>query len=376
MFDGNEILKTNASNEWWVFYPLTGLSITGPLDSLETPIFGDATIVSKEQADVLLEQIDPDRKTDSKSDLPFVVNYRLPLHTNFHSHLAIRRRGSMPKGHLSSEDSVRSLSSDRARGLAALLTVVFLASSLNGKTCCLEEQVHTGPSRHLLSINFNGPDLTYSSGDVGSWNYDIRIPKDVIHVSRHDVEAIFHQQPYSLLAPIITEQRVPVSSSLKKVLTQAVIRLADAIMSIEGSSQLLGAVTAIEMLLTQSNDKYESNGRRLGALLGKEVLETLDADGVFHSRHMYVHRGLKPERSDVAHRAIMLSMLAIFRYAYLAYEFNQKTALVDYLDFVSLSDRLVSIWEAKGKSVNFMLHERTGFDLPYTTWLVKLFSER
>ncbi len=367
----DDVRLRDIQGDWWVFYPVTGLQIVEPLDTLQAPLFGDAAIVSKEQVGGFLEQfIMSAGVNDKKADLEFAVNYRLPFTTDFHSQLAVRRKGPLTHSHPLSRKDVRVSADGRARAIAALLTVLMLASNNAGKTCCLEDQMTRGASKKTLALSFDTPGYSFMSGgdDMQGWLYGIFNTKQVIKASRVELESLFQQPPFARLVPIITRRRSAISASLRNIVATSLVRLSESIMSTDSASQLLGAVTAIEILLTHQGEPYQSNGRRLVALLGKEASERMDSDAVFHARHEYVHRGLSLDLHDVAKRALALSMLALFRYSYLAYNFRDKSTLVDYLDFIWYSDKVVDAPALQRPADRFSLHERAGFDIPFLQW--------
>lgn len=107
------------------------------------------------------------------------------------------------------------------------------------------------------------------------------------------------------------------------------------------ATQLLGAVTAIEILLSESGDSYDDIIRRLSALLGKQALDSLAVQEIFQARHLYVHKGEEPEMfSSISSKSIGLALNTIFRYSDLALQFSTKQYIIDYLGLIDKAYRI------------------------------------
>ncbi len=127
-------------------------------------------------------------------------------------------------------------------------------------------------------------------------------------------------------------------------MTQSAVRLTEALYVRPPAAQLLGAVTAIEILVSDQIETYDQMRRRIAALLGREALDQYAVEGVLRARHRYVHQGDPGPARAMVPPAMGLALACLVRYAAAAPAFPDKGALLDYLDWAASGDRLARVW--------------------------------
>src|SRR5262249_11270252 len=126
----------------------------------------------------------------------------------------------------------------------------------------------------------------------GGHSYTIRDQRNNIKISRSNLRKLLTKMVFRKLSEVLLLYSSDLPRSIQKSISQAAIRLSDAIHNTSASAQLLGAVTALEILLTaEEGEKYDSIRQRITSILGEDTTNRYDAKTVFHSRHLYVHRG-------------------------------------------------------------------------------------
>jgi hypothetical protein len=350
--------RTNQAKSWWGFFPLKGLEITNQQSDLSEPIFQDATIISRNQVDeiVPLLKLNETMAPGHNHEADFTYMFKnAALRWQFESFIAVRRTGIIsPTSH---DPQVVEDMRSRAYSVAALLSLVFFARSPSGKTCGLVEQLHE-QVRNTVLLTLKEPDFRFQARPVYSYTIDSRRP---IRTSRDDIIRMLHEEPYDALSRSVLSQRVRLAKSLRHTIVRSSVRLSDALHAITLSSQLLGAITAIEILLTVQVDKYDIIKDRIAALLGTDADLRQSMDEIFQTRHLYVHQGKEVQDHKTSLRAIMLALSCLVRYAQAAQWFSGKTELVSYLDFVGKAGDLASGWDkAEQRAFQHLLKHEGG----------------
>ncbi len=246
---------TNENNAWWVLFPFRGLDITDEQHDLFRPVFGDFTVVSKKHIQQIISLInfgdDPIHGEENKQNTIYMLE-NATFREDFHSFIAVRRRGfisieyPMPKW----VEDARA----RAYQIASLFTLVFLAESSSKETCGLVEQLHQRTQTTVVLDVDNGG-FMFRTG--GLYRTGIQPLQNAIIMSLNELKQMLFIDQYKYLTNALLPQRSVLPKSLTRAITQAAIRLSDAIHSATPSSQLLGAVTAMEILLASQSEKYE-----------------------------------------------------------------------------------------------------------------------
>jgi hypothetical protein len=117
------------------------------------------------------------------------------------------------------------------------------------------------------------------------------------------------------------------------------MRISECLHTARPSSQLLGAVTAIEILLQDQAEGYKVLERRLLALLGDTAKQTFSIEEILRARHEYVHKGIDCDNFHVAAKAISLSICALLVFASVATKLSSKVAILRYLDMIFLAEQ-------------------------------------
>jgi hypothetical protein len=179
-------------------------------------------------------------------------------------------------------------------------------------------------------------------------------------LSRNDLKQTILKEPFKALTSVLLPQKPSLPRSLHKAVEQSSIRLSDALHLASPSARLLGAVTSIEILISNHGDSYDLYLRRLAALLGDEAIEKYDAKSVLRARHLYVHKGEEIEGYSLPMNAIGLALSCLLRYSEIAQFSHNKTNLLEYLDFVNSGRKLADNWSnaERTKFNEFIKHKQ------------------
>lgn len=366
----------------WFLFPMRGLGITDESADLEHPMFMDSTVLSRQHIPEIVSQIkavklargmDPRiaevstnqlaRSLESADDdlgQPMPVEER----PSFQSFIAVKRGGKFyPEG--ISDPKTTEAANLRAKEIASLLTLVFLARNEKAQTCGLVEEMQIRRGAFYQFELIEG--YAYSSR-LGTSGSIIRSKHDELQTSRAQLLELLQSEEYRPLAQILLRQPIGVDESLLTAVHRSALQLSSAIHSTDASVQLLSAVTALEILLTFKTDEvqmgsiYGNVERRLSGLLGKDCVTRYKASDVFKARHAYVHEGDILEVPFISMRAVGLALACLLRYAEAAPKFHHKKAFMTYLDFVAQSDELPNGWGPDQEQLlgTPLLHTREG----------------
>lgn len=321
---------------WWMLFPLRGLDVIDEHPNLKKPVFGDATIISKShireivQSAKFNEAMAPEH--DHEKDIIFMIEHAT-LEEEYQALVAVRRSGKLGHGFTESSKTLYRAHS-RASQISATLALIFLAVNESGLTCGLVEQIHH-KTQSIAALDISQKQFMVSIGLGGSPPRTIRDSKRNIQFSTSQLKDILKNTEFGSLALILLPHKSRCAKSIRRALSASVCRLSDAIHSPNTATQLLGAVTAIEILLSESGDSYDDIIKRLAALLGKQALDSFSVQEIFQARHLYVHKGEEPEMlSSIGSKSIGLALNVIFRYSDLALQFSTKQYIIDYLGLI------------------------------------------
>jgi hypothetical protein len=339
---------------WWSLFPIFGLDLLDENYNFSRPLFGDATIISKRHIKQIISQLklNDDTSFDHERDLLDHIE-RMVNDVDYHSYIAVRRHGTA--------DNVEKSSSNRAYSISAIVSLMLLASSNDGRTSGLVEQFHRR-SKGLTQLDFER-----SLFGVQTTAYTAFTQKDPLKIRSEELLTMMQMSPFDSLFKIVIPQTSTLPKSIRMIVMQSAIRLGNALHTAITATHLLGAVTTIEMMLSEQGEKYDTNKTRLTALLGAETLEHFDYDSVIRSRHLYVHNGIEPEDYKTSRNAVALAMSCLLMYAKITFIFKTKKDILEYLDLVYRLDSYFNIHDEKNLHVlnSFMKHQREEFNLPF-----------
>jgi hypothetical protein len=131
------------SKTWWIFHPLKGLDITDEFHDLDSPMFQDATIISRKHIrQIIANKMKLNEKNQHEIISLFDPDPRFDWGEGFQSFIAIRRTGVMNSRNF--RPPLVKDSYARAQRIGALLGLILLAENSHGETCCLVEQLTGG----------------------------------------------------------------------------------------------------------------------------------------------------------------------------------------------------------------------------------------
>ena len=311
-----QIRDLRKGNKCWFFYRIKGIYIENQLEWRDF-IFNDATIVNNLQlADYLEEDEDFD-----KLSLPYE-----DLRKGEHCFLIVELNGRMNDDN---QNEYKQRAKKRAlEVISFFFTTILFYSDYNIKIC-LESEIY----EHKNVIEFYqtntkryGQTHTFTKGEYTTIN-----PSAPFKYKRDDLVGLFNRDIFKNLYHIVAK------SSNEHILISLVHFYLTANV-FPPSTQLLGAVTSIELLLLD-NAKHELAKKRIKLLLGEEYFNDLKLnnsdEGVFDKRNRIIHGGDSCNSTD-AYRAIKLYVEVLINVTFLVKKFNfDKMKVIKHLDIIN-----------------------------------------
>jgi hypothetical protein len=351
----------SAKTEVWAIRPLTGITITDEDAGLDKPIFGDATLFARGQLEAITKLIPPSSYRDGNRSAYFGGPF---AEKGIHSFLAVRRQSYFDPEH---DVDFEKDFNPRVYELTSLIALAVLIYSNRLETCCLTEDF-AGNQRSQLYVAPGSGSMESVSGDWSLMHLSLGVS-----YSREELLTLLKRPEILCLSEILLPQKKTISSSLYQAASQATIRLAEVFHTLKPVNQLLGAVTALELLLGEHGDSFDVLQRRAVALLGESFIKEVGLKEVLQHRHLYVHRGQTFEDRNIPLRGASIAAAALLKFADLASKVPDKMSLLNYLDFVSKADGMCpSLDEESRTHLNGLLkHSRANSELHFFTIFTK-----
>lgn len=344
--------SSTPDSPWWLF-GVRGIVLSDETSWIESPLLGDATLMPREP--VVAALADESTATDyplrrrvagmlhlapgSEDD---VVKSVAPLVEPADSFVAVRRAGR-PTDRDAHTDAFA-----RAREVLAVLSLIIFGSNPDATSIGFSGQFRDGKLGARVALSGDGRNVIGFAVQPYVY-YPMAMPEGkILRVTRKGVEGqlqhLFHRDLWALA----TRRAPDVNRSFQAIILRAATRAFDAIHAPTFDARLLGAVTAVEILVGDQSGGWNSLKQRVRALLGKGH-EAFRADEVWSARHAYVHDGA--EISPVA--ALLSCGLAasvLFHVAALAGRCKTRDALISYLDLLVAVDRTSALWAGGAES--------------------------
>jgi hypothetical protein len=342
---------------WWVFYPVKGLDITDEEADLDQPLFGDATVISKKHIRKLVPLLRLNERGapghDHEADTILIIE-KNTFSTDFHSFIAVLRSGSRPPTGNFEDDSkepdlIEKKARPRAKAVAALLALAFLANSKKWLTCGTVDQFNQ-KTRQFSMISFDEVSTVRVFGGEGNTRL-IRAREDLLSLSRQEMLRQVTFGPAEHLGRLLMSQKSDVSPSLLGAVMEAALCLTNAIHTVDPPAQILLAVTTMEILMAEQGDSFESIQSRVMCLIGPENFEKYRAEEVFRARHLYVHRAQEPASIELPNRALALALSCLCEFTRIASSFASKVDAIAYLEFLNAAERITPSGHVPGVGV-------------------------
>ncbi len=362
------------ATNWWVLFPLKGLELTDLEHDLADPLWSDSTIISKVQAATIIRSMQHNKVATSaqahERDAIYMLE-NVTFQEEFHSFIAIKRSG--PRLNEVSEelhcDMFEQIAGDpegRATEIGALIELAVLVTRKDWRTCALVDQIHRRTKSTIkLSLDDSAYGVELAGG--GRSARSILNAADNEKLSRDDLKTRLSSNPIAALASVLANQNYSLSSSLYKAIRESAIRLSDALHVIKGAEQLLGSVTAIEILLTDQPERFDVIKNRIETLINPQAYSDFETEKVLKARHSYVHQGLSPDIQALALKSTGLSLCCLLTYAEAAPRFTSKSSFLAYLDFIRLGQKATSSWSDSDRTAfsTFVRHSPNRCQFPF-----------
>lgn len=329
------------------FFPVFGLMIEDRSDGLQSPLFGDSTVLSKE---ALLRF--------TKSPPHYIES------TSADSYLAVRREWKFhceedANGYTREYERLDQAVSKRAYEVAAMIGLGFASQNQNFFHFP-EHFVEAGKDY----IHWKGGEksVSYHSTAKG-FSISARPQKGISRsMTRRKLLWTLRQEPQRSLTQILQTPQPKLPPTILRPIRQCAVLLSRGMHTQDLSTQILNALTGLETLLTEETNRQNVLERRIEALVGHQLANKYGVNSIFKARNAIVHEGISVpfDNTGLAWNALLLGLICLIHYASLASKFARKNELISYLDFLTAGERLLPIWsEKEQRSYSRLLrHER------------------
>lgn len=361
------------TNNWWVLFPLKGLELTDVEHDLADPLWSDSTIISKVHAGVIIRSMKLNQAGapvhDHENDAIYMMN-NVTFKEEFHSFIAIKRSGprlsDVPEElHCDMYDQITGDPEKRASQIAALIELAVLVTRKDWMTCALVDQIHRR-TKSVIKLSIQDSAHGVEMAGPGASRSILNATNNE-KLSRHDLKARLSSDAIVSLTSVLSSLNCSISSSLYKAISESAIRLSNALHASIGADQLLGSVTAIEILLTDQPERFEVIKNRIETLINPHVYGYFKTEMVLKARNSYVHQGIDPYDRTLVLKSTGLALCCLLTYAEAAVRFKSKSSFLAYLDFIRLGQKTTSDWPDNDRTTfsTFLKHRSDRYQFPF-----------
>ncbi|MBI5324117.1 MAG: hypothetical protein HZB41_02365 [Ignavibacteriae bacterium] len=320
---------------FYSFHSIKGISII-PSDDYCEMLFGDFTLLSVDEIYKFIEcekfsniSSDEERKTNTKHDLNIMEHQE-----------GVKSDCFLVVG---SYENDRNHQQKRAYEIISCLSNIFLLISNFRETCCLIDEFFSIKNRHIVTIDIDKYSDTQTSGFPikSDLIFTLYPPKQI---SRHELLILLTNDNFKYYKNFLFRES-SIKKNLKDILLNSSIQIYNATNFTLPEMQLVVYITALEILLRESeNDNYDKIQNRLRFLIGDVAFKFFNEEfliekkqdkeirkNLFKLRHDIVHNGAQVNKS-LASGALRLSLLTLLQYAKVSLLFNNKNEFITYLD--------------------------------------------
>lgn len=188
-----------------------------------------------------------------------------------------------------------------------------------------------------MTLGYNVSILS-SYGFIGSKQFNtagecwITLPDSPYCYTREEIVSIFSKDKFSDIYELVKYRR-------DNAILDSLANLYLSVNVPSPTTQLLGAVTSIEILLkSDSNERYTKISDRLKAIFGEVIYKDFIKPGegnigIIDKRHKVIHEGDLCTEND-AYMAIVIACYTIIAYSHFKRTFNKKSIICKHIDFV------------------------------------------
>lgn len=336
-------MSKQPSSITWVFFPVKGLEIETEPDTIHSRLFERATLLSFDDARTFTSSmpfaVDQEEANNVLHMLGAASSYGEDMKAD--SFIAVQTYGY--------GDKEIQAANDRAYEVISVLSIAFLFRSNFRETCYLLEQLTQSESITIPRVNTMRGDVGHTYGLLSRAHF-IGTPSPPIKRSRSGLLATLKSVPTIDLCSALLLPKSSITGSHRGRISRAARFLYEGMHVPTPESQVLGAITSIEILLSGGRSSFEVIRTRLKELLGKRAYTYYRADEVFDARNEMVHSGKRCTDTQ-GYLALVLAVSALLAYAKVAYQSPRDTQLLKQLDFTSAAEKFME--EFKGAIIQW-----------------------
>lgn len=314
-----------------MFYPLAGLTIETPPNELQTPLFGDATILSTDDARAFLHAMPFFRRLPDDEER--LTATRLLGSASTIPHVGVAPAMIIARGHGDTYQKVDASARERIETVAAAIAVIMFVRSDCWNAPSLPDHVWSPGQRTNVIFDEHAGEHGITFGR-NTRVHPIEIPHPPLAFTRGSLLQVLTTPPYATFADALLFRSKAIDKEQRHHLQLAGRTFNASINTNSPEAQLIGMVTTLEILLANHDYSFDTLKRRLRALVGREPYEFLGADRLFDNRNKCVHTGAIVDWTDVRYPLILTSG-ALLAYARAAATFKNRKQLIRWLDYDS-----------------------------------------
>ncbi len=314
-----------TKEECWVLFPFVGLKLKDSINNFIKPLYGDATIVTKEE---VIEAAQTDNWTNDNINA-LQARLKDSMYKRYHSFIGVKRSIDPDNKEISQTYNVYKQALERAEEISAAIGLSYLVNSSQVSTKRLMEQNNCRQKSILIVQNQSNKLVHIESGI----DYVAPKPTTLETLNKITLQPAF-KNVNDLLLNINLEQKQ--SKKSFQITIKKVAKLICKVINIEGdtnpSATLLGCFTAIELLLDEQGDNSDLKNR-LNVLNNCESDDYFEISEIFNMRNNYVHRSQEviPKYSRLS---IALALNTLYKVSNISDKYTSKLDVIKYLDFI------------------------------------------
>lgn len=302
-----------GQNVSWYIFKLYGLKIEDS-DEWRSFLFDDATIVSQKNITNFISECDE------------VWGERTKFYLNeINCSYIIVKVPNTDTG-----DTQYSEAKERAEECVAYLYFVYLFISRLSSAICFESEIFFYKPTFACFYSGKGSHGS-SEKNTRDEHYTFVREENPLTVSRDDLHHIFYKNTlFKELFECVSNKDI----GLQQIVTKSLVNFYRTSCIPHATTQLLGAITSIELLLKSEQGKYNSLTDRLCGLLGSKFYKSFtEKKSIFDVRHNIIHDGANCTHDNVFKSFYLYSFIVI-AFSNLLKIFSSKKQIETYLELI------------------------------------------
>lgn len=332
-------MSNSPKKSVWFFHPIIGIEVDHTADSLRTPIFKHCTLLEHSDIAAFFQAIGvlPDPK---HRDPVLELMMQRAGFVGQKKDIGQEKRHCMvaAQGFGSTHEAAEHMAMQRIHMISNMLAFATIVRSDLREGCCRPEHITFEVPRFTFGIDPSDSSFRHELSPV-ELGYHVYIPSPPIRLLPSEIQRILQAPPVGALTTLLLDRLQNTDTTAKHSADVALRTLVGNINGLNAETQLTGAVTVLDVLLSPGPSNFNTIESRLRGLLGTDAFDGLNAQDTLSLRHNVVHEGASASESD-ARQAMMLACLTLLTYAAAIQRFGKRSELFNYLDYLPAAQKL------------------------------------